>query len=306
MSLTSKQIEAAIAYNKVHAMDVLPAIERALGREVPSPGQGQWHADAVKHVAKLQKKAGLTTDGQFGPGSRLKLCDQLSAYPTTGLWPAAGMDERQHWANVCELMGHPLTARRHTLVGLRGVAVDAAFTHPSASRPAYDDTFVWLDADGTVRRFAGATHSYQARSENMGDDINGDGRSDIATIRPGRYLVKKPHLFHGKVALNVYDVDGTNHIPTYRDVDGDRGISATDKDASEQPTHGKMVDEQGAYAQGIKFHPGYDTKHSEGSFSSVGCQTAPLAEIKRLHAAEEFVYVLLDAVEVLQSLRQIA
>jgi hypothetical protein len=307
VKLTSKQIEVAIAYNQLHALDVLPAIERALGRAVPLPGQGQWNAEAVLHVATMQKRAELKQpDGQFGPGSRMALCDRLSAYPTAGLWPPPGSDERKHWAGICEIMGYPLTAERHTLVGLRGVSLDAAFTHPSASRPAYDDTFVWLDADGSVRRFAGATHSYQARSENMGDDIDGDGRSDIATIRPGRYLGKNPHYFHGKVALDVYVFDGSNnHIPTFRDVDGDRGISATDKATSEQPTQGAQVNEHGAYARGVKFHPGFDTKHAEGAFSSVGCQTAPLAEIQRLHAAKEFEYVLLDAVQILEYLGQL-
>lgn len=299
MHLTSAQIEAAIRYNQAHAIDVLPAIERELGRAVPYPGQGQWHAEAVQQLAKLQNQAELKPDGQFGPGSRMALCDRLRAYPTEGLWPTPGSDECKHWSALCDLMGFPLDAGRHTLIGLRGVSVDAPFTHPSASRAAYDDTFVWLGADRSVWRFAGATHSYQARSENMGDDIDGDGRSDIATIRPGRYLGTKPHRFHGEVALDVYNLEGTNHIPAFRDVDGDRGISDADKTLSEQPTHGAQINEHGAYARGVKFHPGFDTRHADGPFSSVGCQTAPLAEIERLHAAKEFDFVLLDVVEVL-------
>lgn len=302
MRLTSAQIEAAITYNQAHALDVLPAIERELGRPVPHPGRGQWHADAVEYLAKMQKAAKVEPDGQFGPGSRMALCDQLRGHPTQLLWPLPNHEEREHWSALCKLMGYPLTEGRHTLIGLRGVSVHAPFTHPSASRAAYDDTFIWLDANGEVRCFAGATHSYQARSENMGDDIDGDGRSDIATIRPGRYIGTKPHHFHGKVALECYNLDGTNHIPTFRDVDGDRGIDASDKRASEHATHGAQVDEHGAYARGVKFHPGFDTKHDEGPFSSVGCQTAPLAEIVRLHAAKEFDYVLLDAIEVLGKL----
>jgi hypothetical protein len=299
MPLSRAQIEAAIKYNQVHAMDVLPAIERELGRPVPLPGTGQWHEGAVELLAKMQKKAKLDADGQFGPGSRMKLCDQLRSFPTQGLWPESGQDERNHWVSICAIMGHELTAGRNTLIGLRGVSVGAQFTHPSASRPAYDDTFVWLGGDGSVRSFAGATHSYQARSEKMGDDIDGDARSDIATIRPGRYLGKNPHYFHGKVALDVYNLEGTNHIPTYRDIDGDRGIADAEEAFSQNPTHGSQVNEHGAYARGVKFHPGWDTRHSEGPFSSVGCQTAPLAEIEKLYRAEEFDYVLLDAVDVL-------
>lgn len=305
--LTSAQIEAAITYNQAHALDVLPAIEREIGRAVSLPGQGQWHAEAVRYLAKIQGKAKLESDGQFGPGSRMKLCDRLWAYPTQGLWPPPNSSEREHWTALCDLMGVPLTDDRHTLIGLRGVSVDAAFTHPSASRPAYDDTFVWLGVDGKkVRRFVGATHSYQGRSENdMGDDIDGDGRSDIATIRPGRYIGTNPHRFHGKVALDVCNLEGAHRIPTFRDVDGDRGISESDRILSEQATQGEKVDERGAYAAGIKFHPGFDTRHAKGPFSSVGCQTAPHAEIKRLHAAKEFHYVLLDAVEVLVQLGQL-
>jgi hypothetical protein len=300
MPLTRAQIESAIMFNQAHAIDVLPAIERELGRTVPHPGQGQWHAEAVQHLAQLQKAAEITPDGQFGPGSRMALCDCLRVYPTEGMWPAPDSEERGHWSAMCEIMGFPLAPGRHTLIGLRGVSLNALFTHPSASRAAYDDTFVWLGGDGSsVRRFSGATHAYQARSENMGDDIDGDGRSDIATIRPGRYIGTQPHRFHGKVALDVYNLDGTNHIPAFRDVDGDRGISNSDKNLSEQTKQGAQVNEQGAYARGVKFHPGFDTKHAQGAFSSVGCQTAPLAEIERLHAAKEFDYVLLDAVEVL-------
>jgi hypothetical protein len=302
MPLSNAQIEAAIKYNREHAMDVLPAIERALGRAIPLPGDGQWHAEAVAFIAKMQKKAKLDADGQFGPGSRMRLSDRLDGFVTLGLWPAAGDDERGHWLTLCEVMGHALTAGRHTLLGLRGVALNAPFTRPSASRPAYDDTFVWLGGDGSVRRFPGATHPYQARSEKMGDDIDGDRRSDIATIRPGRYIGTNPHHFHGKVALDVHNLEGTNHIPTFRDVDGDRAIGSDDKSISAQPTHGSQVNEHGAYARGVKFHPGFDTKHSEGAFSSVGCQTAPLPEIAQLHEAKEFDYVLLDAVEVLVKL----
>ena len=302
MPLSRAQIEDAIKYNQEHALDVLPAIERELGRAIPMPGEGHWHEDAVKFLAKMQRRAKLDVDGQFGPGSRLALCDRLPCYPTFGLWPAAGDDPRKHWASICEIMGHELTAGRHTLIGLRGVAIGAPFTHPSASRAAYDDTFVWLGDDNSVRSFAGATHPYQARSEKMGDDIDGDDRSDIATIRPGRYLGTNRHFFHGRVALDVYNLEGTNHIPTYRDVDGDRAIGEADKAQSQQPTHGSQINAHGAYARGVKFHPGWDCSHSEGRFSSVGCQTAPLGEIERLYRAQEFDYVLLDAVEVLTSL----
>src|SRR5690242_19699214 len=156
MLLTMAQIEAAILYNQRHAADVLPAIERMLGRAVPLPGQGQWHSDAVSCLAKLQHQAKLDADGQFGPGSRIALVDQLHAYPAQGLWPSEGADERKHWTSLCEVMGYLLTADRHGLIGLRGVSLNASFTHPSASRAAYDDTFVWLDRDGSVRRFPGS------------------------------------------------------------------------------------------------------------------------------------------------------
>jgi hypothetical protein len=305
MSLRQAEIEVAIAYNQEHAMDVLPGIERALGRQPSRPGRGRWMDEEVAHVAELQRKAGLTVDGQFGPGSRLQLCGELQCYEASVLWPAIGVEERNHWLWLCETLGHPLDEARHTLIALRCLSLDAVCTHPSASRPAYDDTFVWLGADGDVRRFAGATHSYQARSDNMGDDIDGDGRHDISTIRPGRYIGTKAHRFCGHVALDLYNLEGTNHIPTWRDVDGDRGISATDRQVSMQPSHGVQVDEDGAYARGIKFHPGYDCEKNDGSgrrFSSVGCQTARLEDIEHLHAAREFDYILLDAVEALDAL----
>ena len=67
MRLTSAQIEAAVTYNQARALDVLPAIERELGRPVPPPGRGQWHADAIECLANMQNAARVKPDGQFGP-----------------------------------------------------------------------------------------------------------------------------------------------------------------------------------------------------------------------------------------------
>jgi hypothetical protein len=295
VALSFAQIQAAITYNQAHAMDVLPAIEREMGRQPSPPGRGWWNVAAVECIASLQEAADLDVDGQFGPRSRMALCARLRGYASESLWPCAGMDERTHWAELSEAVGYPLAEDRNSLIGLRTLTLHAAFTHPLASAPAYDDTFVWLDVDGSVRRFAGATHSYQAASMHMRKD---EQRTELATIRPGRYLVRKTHDFNEHPALEVFNLDGTNLIPAWLD----RERRTADQTISELPTRNSQLNPHGSYTRGIMFHPGFDTSHSGGSFSSLGCQTAPLAEIERLVAAEEFDYVLLDAVDVLRRL----
>jgi hypothetical protein len=294
VALSFAQTQTAITYNQAHAMDVLPAIERELGQHPSLPGRGWWNVAAVECIAGLQEGVGVAVDGQFGPQSRLILGNRLRAYASDGLWPADGSDERSHWAALSELAGYPLTDGRHCLIGLRNLALDAEFTHPIANGPAYDDTFVWLDTNGSVRRFVGATHSYQVQNEPM----RADDRTELTTIRAGRYRVRKTHDFEGHPALEVFNLDGTNLIPAWLD-QGRRLLTQT---ISELPTRISQLNPQGAYTRGSMFHPGFDTMHSEGPFSSLGSQTAPLAEIERLSAAEMFDYVLLDAVELVQRL----
>jgi hypothetical protein len=296
VALSFAQTQTAITYNQAHAMDVLPAIERELGQKPSPPGRGWWNVAAVECIATLQEAAGMVADGQFGPQSRLLLCKRLCGYASDGLWPAETRDEREHWAALSELAGYPLADGRHSLIGLRAIALDAEFTHPLANGPDYDDTFVWLDVDGSVRRFVGATHSYKVQSEPM----RADDRTELATIRPGRYHVSKTHDFQGHPALEVFNLDGTNLIPAWLD-HGRRLLTQT---VSELPTRISQLNPHGAYTRGIMFHPGFDTMHSQGPFSSLGSQTAPLVEIERLSAAETFDYVLLDAVELLQRLNR--
>jgi hypothetical protein len=295
VGLSFAQIQDAITYNQAHAMDVLPAIEREMGRAPSPPGRGWWNVAAVECVANLQEAAALVVDGQFGPRSRLTLCARLRGYASESLWPPPGSDERAHWIALCEAVGYPLPEGRNYLIALRALALDAAFTHPLATAPAYDDTFVWLDLDGSVRRFAGATHSYQVASEHVRAQ---ESRTELATIRPGRYRVKKTYDFREHPALDVFNLDGSNFIPAWLDREKRTG----EPTISELPTRISQLNPHGSYERGIMFHPGFDTAHSGGFFSSFGAQTAPLAEIQRMAAAETFDYVLLDAVEVLRRL----
>jgi hypothetical protein len=295
VGLSFAQIQAAITYNQAHAMDVLPAIEREIGRAPSPPGRGWWNVAAVECIANLQEAAGIVVDGRFGPRSRLSLCDRLRGYATDGLWPAPDADEREHWSTLCELVGYPLIEGRHTLLALRGVKPEAPFTRPHANRPAYDDTFVWLGLDGSLRRFVGATHPYQLEGENVPEE-------DIATIRAGRYRVRKTYEHEGQPALDLFNLDGTNLIPARFE----RARRIPTDTISELPTRNSQLNPQGLYSRGIMFHPGFDTKSDTGRpFSSQGSQTAPLPEILHLYEAGEFDYVLLDVVEALVKLGRI-
>jgi hypothetical protein len=295
VGLSFAQVQAAITYNQAHAMDVLPAIEREIGRTPSVPGRGWWNVAAVECIANLQEGAGLVVDGRFGPRSRVTLCERLRAYATDGLWPPSDGVEREHWASLCEVMGYPLIEGRHALLALRGLALDGEFTRPLANRPAYDDTFVWLGVDGGVRRFAGATHPYPAVGESMRED-------ETATIRAGRYRVRKTYEFKGHPALDLFNLDGTNLIPARFD----RSRRMATDTISELPTRNSQLNPQGLYSRGIMFHAGFDTPGGDGRpFCSLGSQTAPVAEIERLSEAGEFDYMLLDAVDVLVRLGKI-
>src|SRR5690348_1018975 len=116
---------------------------------------------------------------------------------------------------------------RPALVCIRGVAPNETEDHPLRCIPAYDDTMVLLVPTSMPCVFRGATHSYQSDSK-LAMDINGDGRPDVGTIRPGRFVLNDT----GSTPYPVFGVtmpDGSGRIACWRDIDHDQLISDADK-----------------------------------------------------------------------------
>lgn len=283
MPLGQQELQSAIEYNRVHASDLLPGLRAKLGLTAED-----FIPAMIEAIVVLQKEHDIKPlDGKIGGETRKAIVDDLPLHDATSMWPASGVDARAHWLALAKARGASEPTSRSLLIGLRGLAVEATKTHALASRAKYDDTFVWLGVDGSVRVFAGATHPYQAAIQgNLGADVDGDGRKDVATIKPGYYhFVPAKHLHHGTKALGLRTQDEKEQIPCWRDVDHDRTIGARDLDD---------------VAGGILLHPGYDTAHGSDAskrFSSVGCQTATGSDVAWLCNHAPFDYLLIDVNE---------
>ena len=314
--LSEKQISKAISYNSEHALDVLPALLRATGIE-PSvlrptnfSEDDQQTTELIKKLAELQQNAGLGADGIFGRQSRLHLANDLTAYDATALYPQSNTSEAIHWQYICKQMSLPFDFNRPTLIALRGLSLDAPFTHPLANISAYQDMFIFINIDGEVTRFAGSTLPYQHRTK-AGADITDDGinRDQVATIRPGYYQLARKMKYKGHRAFAIKTIDGSGQIPCWRDLNYNNHISESEAEFSESqaPSRRRQINDDGAYATSILLHPGFDNPARR--FSSIGCQTTSIDNIDFLYQQigdEPCNYILLDAVQTLANLELLA
>ncbi|WP_437932566.1 hypothetical protein WMF37_25970 [Sorangium sp. So ce291] len=203
---------------------------------------------------------------------------------------------------LCKLVGHDPTGSRTTLLGLRGVRLFGLRTHTVRSRSEYDDAFVLLNLQGDekVYEFRGATHPYQT-SSTASPDFNGDRRPDVGMLRPGHYHVEarsEPYKDHPALAVLCSSGVNRGRLPAYRDTNHDGLFDEAEMHASESATSGGQVSEGiGAWMDQVLFHPGL-------GFSSIGCQTAHLRDIKKLHALGKLEYLLVNAVDVLALMKQ--
>jgi hypothetical protein len=123
-------------------------------------------------------------------------------------------------------------------------------------------------------------------------------------VRPGQYVLEvvggDPPIF------KVLTQQGKGEIPVYRDTNHNARIDDPEKRAAEIATRGEQVlPGIGAFATEILLHPGYDTLQAKkrDPFSSIGCQTAPVAALQQVLAAGRTIdYVLIDAVDLLPAM----
>src|SRR5687767_1464168 len=125
----------------------------------------------------------------------------------------AGVLLKRH-GMVSEAGGYAL--ERPLLIGIRGAAPGDQETHELHARPAYDDGFVLVQKNTMPMLFRGATHAYQVASRAAPDE-DGDGRGDVGSIRPGRYVLTDTDSQPSPI-FNVANPDGTTRIRCWRDL----------------------------------------------------------------------------------------
>jgi hypothetical protein len=214
----------------------------------------------------------------------------------SALWPGDSLtDQLLHWSFIAGKLGATPSLSRPFLLGIRGAAPNDQETHQTVHRPRYDDTFVLLTRSAPPLVFAGATHAYQLDSK-LSPDVSGDGRGDVGSIRPGKYLLtdtrSMPHpIFHLTLA------DGkTGRIPAYRDTDHDGVISQAEELASERRKRGAQVGPDGDYATDVLLHTGFDAPANAKHRFSIACQTCSLTWLELLRREAKSSKGLVDYV----------
>jgi hypothetical protein len=234
----------------------------------------------------------------------------MNVVPCEALWPGGDPAEAVlHWGFIAGRLGAaPLALlARPFLIGIRGAAPLARETRQAVHRPQYDDTFVLLVKGEAPLVFPGATHAYQLDS-GLAPDADRDGRKDVGSIRPGRYLLEdrgiKPHPI-----FVLTTPEGKGEIPAYRDTDHDGVISeAEERTAREARASGAaakaaQIGSDGYYATAVLLHTGFDAPANAAHRSSIACQTCSLKWLellrKKAQPSRGFIdYVLANAPDV--------
>jgi hypothetical protein len=213
------------------------------------------------------------------------------------LWPGSEPGESTtHWGWLAGELGADFPLIRPFLIGIRGVAPREDETHELVARPAYDDSFVLLSPDPVPPYlFPGATHAYQLDSK-LSPDVDGDGRGDVGTIRPGRFVltlaVEKPFPIFTLTMAGT----GSGNIPCFRDTDHDGEYSPAEITRS-------------SLASAVLLHTGWDAPAASAHRSSIACQTcnASNLELVATHAKRhggKVDYVLVDAESLIARLQR--
>jgi hypothetical protein len=181
------------------------------------------------------------------------------------IWPAKGVEPRNHWGMLAGLLGFT-KLERALIIGVRGASVNAPKTHGSFARVGYFDTGILLWPDAVTARepfvFPLATYPYQTRSSSS-DDGDGDGDGDVATILPGHYVLSRARTGSDPI-WTMATLEGGARIPCSRDMNHNGRID---------PSEAARV----FTASAILLHKG-----ASNGRSSIGCQTGHLGSLQRI------------------------
>lgn len=159
-------------------------------------------------------------------------------------------------------LGAAPTLTRPFLIGIRSL--------PIVHAPKYNDKFVLLTEADLPTIFPGATHAYQLNST-LSPDINKDGVGDVASIKPGKYILTDALSAPYPIFI-LTTPEGNGNIPAWRDTNHDGKIS--DAEVSISTT-----------ANAVLFHSGFDAPADSSHHSSIACQTCNVKWLKAMHDA---------------------
>lgn len=174
------------------------------------------------------------------------------------LWPNPARRDEQlvHFAMLAGKLGAAVKLPRPFLFAIRGVKPYAPETHDLVHAPGYTDTFVMLPPGDYPVVFPGSTVAYQKDSK-ASPDADGDGRGDVGSIRPGRYLLTDKRN-GDEVVFEITNPDGSKRLKAWRDFDHDGKLSPEEMQRSEELRTGKQVGADGTWADSVLFHGGLD------------------------------------------------
>lgn len=128
----------------------------------------------------------------------------------------------------------PVMPGKSYLLGLRGLAPDGERHDSADNQGGYDDMYVLLRRNNAGQpelfEFRGSTHA------GTGSDPDAPA-AGVAQIRPGYYIANPDGYHHAKPCWHVFNQQGTDRIPCWRDADADGTISPDERVYSEEQRH---------------------------------------------------------------------
>lgn len=200
------------------------------------------------------------------------------------LWCPPGVHPINHYGSLLgKLWGGilPPPTDKPCILAIRGVTLFGEKTHETIAIPRYDDSGLLFVPGAEPFLFPLSTHAYQVDSK-LSPDVDGDGRGDVATIRPGLYrltlAVEKPHPIWVMTTLG-----GSGKIRCVRDTSHDGRFQQDEEDRED-------------YATAVLLHTGHDAPLGAAHRSSIACQVASLRSLEVIaRAGRQILYRLVDA-----------
>ncbi|MBN2358939.1 MAG: peptidoglycan-binding protein [Deltaproteobacteria bacterium] len=278
------------ALDKAVAIKDAEADLKTLGYK-PGAVDGKATADTAAALRKFQRKEGLTVTGALDQRTDARLdkraAEKRAAQRAGGPKPRGEAAKAQWYQALVKQAGGKWRSgvNEVNIVGLRGQSVDGARNHNTFNQ--WNDTiaYIWKGRDGKmhVREFRATTDP--GFTGGTGVDANGDGRLDVAHLRPGSY----PYNLGYHRGLYGAGNPGYN-LQVDRDTNHDGHISRAERAAS------KRRDDRG-YGINMHWGDGYvvgpysaGCQVIKGSYDYFRSHVTPLMELNR----GQMYYTLID------------